>query len=275
MKQHFHVPAKPDRSLRVIVLGDVVGRPGRTVLKDHLKAFRESVHADLVVVNGENAAGGAGIDPSTALEIRNAGADVITLGDHAFQRKGSAEFLDKNGSWCIRPINLPADTTPGVGSCAWQSKDGVRVCVVNVLGRVFMGGVAECPFRAMSSWLDTVAHDGPAITICDLHAEATSEKWAMGRHVDGKLSLLVGTHTHVQTSDAQVLPGGTAYITDLGMTGANTGVIGMDARVALNRFLGPKPAPYEIAEGEGIMHGVIADIDEVSRKAIAIYLVNH
>ncbi len=274
MTQLPHVPTKPGHALRILVLGDVVGRPGRIALKSKLKGLREALLADLVVVNGENAAGGAGIDPSTALEIRSAGADVITLGDHAFQRKGSAEFLDKNGAWCIRPYNLPSDTTPGVGSCIWQGKDGVRVCVVNLLGRVFMGGVAECPFRAMSSWLDTVNQEGPAITICDMHAEATSEKWAMARYVDGKVSLLVGTHTHVQTSDAQVLPGGTGYLTDLGMTGANTGVIGMDAKVALRRFLGPTPAPYEIAEGEGVLHGVLADVDILSRKAVGIYLIN-
>jgi metallophosphoesterase (TIGR00282 family) len=273
MSEAVHYKRKPQGALRVLVLGDVVGRPGRNALKKNLKTLKEEIDADLVVVNGENAAGGAGIDPATALEIRDAGADVITLGDHAFQRKGSSEFLDKNGSWCIRPINLPPDTTPGSGWCTWRDKDGTRVCVVNVMGRVFMGGSTDCPFRAMKRWLDSVALEGPAITICDMHAEATSEKWAMARHLDGSLSLLVGTHTHVQTSDAQVLPGGTGYITDLGMTGANTGVIGMDARVALNRFLGPKPAPYEIAEGEGILHGVIADIDRSTQRALAVYLV--
>ncbi len=255
------------------MLGDVVGRPGRRALSRLLRPLRERVSSDLVVVNGENAAGGAGIDASTALEIRSAGADIMTLGDHAFQRKGVSEFLDKNGAWCIRPCNLPKDTTPGKGWCTWRSPEGVSVHVINVLGRVFMGGSASCPFRCVEEFLSEVSSNGPGITVCDIHAEATSEKWAMGRYTDGRMSLVVGTHTHVQTGDAQILPGGTGYITDLGMTGANTGVIGMDAQVALKRFLSPLPAPYQIAEGEGILHGIIADIDKVSGKAVWVSLL--
>jgi metallophosphoesterase (TIGR00282 family) len=267
------IEPKSKESLRIIFLGDVVGRPGRAVLKNELGALRDKLSADLIVVNGENAAGGAGIDASTALEIQRAGADVITLGDHAFQRKGAAEFLDHNSSWCIRPCNLPPDTTPGKGWCRWESKDGVVVLIINLMGRVFMGGSIDCPFRAMTSWLHETAGESSAIRICDMHAEATSEKWAMARHVDGKLSLLVGTHTHVQTSDAQVLPGGTGYITDLGMTGNGAGVIGMDSKVALRRFLSPRPAPYEIAEGAGIIHGVVADVDIATRRALRVELI--
>lgn len=260
-------PQKSNEQLRVIVLGDVVGRPGREALTRLLRPLKQRVSADLVITNGENAAGGAGIDASTALEIRSAGVDIITLGDHAFQRKGIADFLQKNFEWCIRPCNLPEDTAPGKGWCTWRSPDGVSVHVMNVMGRVFMGNTTECPFRCMDRLLQDFSAKGPAITICDLHAEATSEKWAMGRHTDGRLSLLVGTHTHVQTADAQILPAGTGYITDLGMTGANTGVIGMDAHVALRRFLSPTPAPYQIAEGQGLLHGVVADIDKKSGKA--------
>jgi metallophosphoesterase (TIGR00282 family) len=254
-------------------LGDVVGRPGRDVLKRELRTFKQSIQADLVIVNGENAAGGAGIDASTGQEIHSAGADVITLGDHAFQRKGSAEFLNNNKSWCVRPSNLPDDVTPGVGACRIILANGVSVAVINLLGRVFLSGTMTCPFRAISKWLDEEKSQGTVITVCDMHAEATSEKWAMARHVDGKLSLLVGTHTHVQTSDAQILPGGTAYITDLGMTGSPEGVIGMKSSVALERFLAPLPAPYEIAEGVGILHGVLADIDSKSGRGVAIYQV--
>jgi 2',3'-cyclic-nucleotide 2'-phosphodiesterase len=266
----MELPLKNKKHLRVIVLGDVVGRPGRQALTRLLRPLKQKTSCDLVVVNGENAAGGAGIDAGTALEIRSAGADIITLGDHAFQRKGVIDFLDKNGEWCVRPYNLPRATTPGQGWCAWRSPDGVTVRVINLMGRVFMGGSIDCPFRAVDSFLGETFSNGPVITICDMHAEATSEKWAMGRYTDGRLSLVVGTHTHVQTSDAQILPGGTGYITDLGMTGANTGVIGMDAQVALRRFLSPTPAPYQIAEGEGILHGVIADIDKVSGKTVWI-----
>lgn len=266
-------PSKDEKHLRIVFLGDVVGRPGRAVLKQELPVLREKLSADLVIVNGENAAGGAGIDASTALEIQRAGADIITLGDHAFQRKGAAEFLDNNSSWCIRPYNLPAETTPGKGWCRWISKNGTPVLIINLMGRVFMGGSIDCPFRAMTTWLKDTEAESSAIRVCDMHAEATSEKWAMARHVDGKLSLLVGTHTHVQTSDAQVLPGGTGYITDLGMTGSGAGVIGMDAQVALRRFLSPRPAPYEIAEGPGALHGVFADVDIATRKALRVELI--
>jgi hypothetical protein len=266
-------PPKSEGVFRIIVLGDVVGRPGRAALKQYLRDLRSTARVDLVIANGENAAGGAGIDAGTAVEIRDSGVDLITLGDHAFQRKGSAEFLDKNSSWCIRPYNLPIDTTPGRGSSIWTAPDGTRVAVINLMGRVFMGGTTECPFRAVRSWLDSLGDRAGLITVCDMHAEATSEKWALGRYVDGELSLVVGTHTHVQTADAQVLPSGTGFITDLGMTGSNDGVIGMSSEVALKRFLGPKPAPYEIAPGEGILRGVVADIDRASCRASALYLL--
>jgi metallophosphoesterase (TIGR00282 family) len=238
-----------------------------------LRPFREAIQADLVIVNGENAAGGAGIDASTGQEIRSAGADIVTLGDHSFQRKGAADFLNASKAWCIRPSNLPGDVTPGVGMCRTTLANGVSVAVINLLGRVFLSGTMECPFRAISRWIDHEKSQGTTITVCDMHAEATSEKWAMARHVDGKISLLVGTHTHVQTSDAQILPGGTAYITDLGMTGSPDGVIGMKSSVALERFLAPLPAPYEVAEGVGVLHGVVADIDSKTGRGVAIYKV--
>jgi metallophosphoesterase (TIGR00282 family) len=266
-------PAKQSGHTRIIFLGDVVGRPGRTALKAHLKSLKESLAADLTIVNGENAAGGAGIDSSTGHELKDAGADIVTLGDHAFQRKGSAEFLDTHSSWCIRPYNLPSDATPGVGTCRLKLASGVSVAVINLLGRVFLSGTMECPFRTMSKWLEAEKAAGTLITVCDFHAEATSEKWAMARHVDGALSLLVGTHTHVQTSDAQILPGGSAYITDLGMTGSPDGVIGMKSSVALQRFLTPRPAPYEIAEGIGRLSGVVADIDSQTGKGVGVYLI--
>jgi metallophosphoesterase (TIGR00282 family) len=266
-------PGKPNRALRVIFLGDIVGKPGRNALKKLLAPLRAEVAADLVIANGENAAGGAGIDAGTAREIKAAGVDMITLGDHAFQRKGAAEFLDENSQWCIRPANLPADATPGQGCSSIKMADGTAVHVINLLGRVFISGTMECPFRAVDAWIASHKSGGAVITICDFHAEATSEKYAMARHIDGRLSLLVGTHTHVQTADAQVLPGGTGYITDLGMTGNQTGVIGMKSEVALRRFLSPRPAPYEVQEGEGALRGVLADIDRATGKAIGVHLL--
>lgn len=270
----FKFDSKCSGDIRIIFLGDVVGRPGRTVLKEKLGELRAASGADVVIANGENAAGGAGIDPSTALEIKNAGVDLVTLGDHAFQRKGSESFLREHSSWCIRPYNLPSETTPGSGWCRYTIQtSSIDLMLVNLLGRVFMSSVASSPFEAIDELLGAEIGEKPVISICDFHAEATSEKWSMGRHVDGRLSLLVGTHTHVQTSDAQILPGGTAYITDLGMTGSNDGVIGMKTSVALKRFLSPTPAPYEIAPGEGIMHGVVVDFAEKTGKATSISLL--
>lgn len=262
---------KKSESIRIIFLGDVVGRPGRKVLKEKLAKLRTEVNADIVIVNGENAAGGAGIDPSTAIEMKNSGADLITLGDHAFQRKGAAEFLDANADWCIRPANFPADTTPGKGWCRFAVPGTtIEIVLINLLGRVFIQGNAESPFFTLDEILSGLDNGNRLLPICDFHAEATSEKWAMARHADGRLAMLVGTHTHVQTSDAQILPGGTAYITDLGMTGSEDGVIGMKSSVALKRFLSPRPAPYEIAPGEGVLRGVVADFCTRSLKALAI-----
>ncbi len=266
-------PAK-GAHMRVLFLGDIVGKPGRQAVERCLQALRCSLEIDLVVANGENAAGGAGIDAGTALELRTHGVDVITLGDHAFQRKGVLEFLAKNSSWCIRPFNLPEETTPGKGWCRWTSPSGLEVFVCNVIGRVFMNGGYDCPFRGLDRALQEMQVDARAIVLCDVHAEATSEKWSMARYVDGRISLLVGTHTHVQTSDAQILAGGTGYITDLGMTGCPDGVIGMASHVALKRFLSPTPAPYEIAEGQGTLNGILADIDPTTGKACWVQQVS-
>lgn len=262
------LPAK--RGLRVLFLGDVVGRPGREAITRHVRGLRQELSLDLVIANGENAAGGAGIDAGTAHEIHNSGVDLITLGDHTYQRKGSAEFIEANSAWCIRPYNFPVATSPGKGVCSISLPRGITVYVANLIGRVFIGGAIDCPFRAVDTLLAELPTTPGRIVIIDMHAEATSEKWALARHCDGRVSLIVGTHTHVQTADAQVLPGGTGYITDLGMTGSNTGVIGMDSAVALKRFTGPTPAPYQIAEGEGILSGVLAEIDIASGKTIWI-----
>lgn len=264
---------KPPEHIRVVCLGDVVGRPGRIALREQLAPLKARINADLVVVNGENAAGGMGIDTGTAQEIRAAGVDVITLGDHAFQRKGSSDFLTANGSWCIRPANYPSDSTPGSGSCSLKMADGTTVYVINLIGRIFIAGVIECPFRAVDEFLKGIDRSQRVITICDMHAEATSEKYAMARHLDGRVSLLFGTHTHVQTADAQVLPRGTGYITDLGMTGNQGGVIGMSSSVAVQRFLSPRPAAYQIQEGDGELRGVVADIDKETGLAAGVYLL--
>jgi metallophosphoesterase (TIGR00282 family) len=261
-----NVPGKTEEHLRLIVLGDVVGWPGRDAVCTVVPRLREQLAPDLVIVNGENAAGGAGIDAGTALEIKSAGVDVITLGDHAFQRKGVAEFLDKNGAWCIRPANY-AEGAPGTGFCVVEVRSGVKVLVTNLLGRIFINGTHTCPFRSIDALLAAQGASEAQIVVVDMHAEATSEKWSMARYLDGRASLLVGTHTHVQTADAQILPQGLGYVSDLGMCGSNAGVIGMKTEVALKRFLKPTPAPYEIAEGDALVTGIVADVSTTTRRA--------
>jgi metallophosphoesterase (TIGR00282 family) len=284
-----HVPSKTNDAVRVAFLGDVVGRPGRTVLKELLPRIKEQLQLDVVIANGENAAGGAGIDAGTAQEIRAAGAQLITLGDHAFQRKGVVDFLNSQGSaashaktvdhtnqsrdpskvWCIRPLNHPRGT-PGYGWCISHVLENKRVLLVNLIGRVFVSGPQTCPFHAIDDLLQSDVCREDDIVVVDFHAEATSEKWAMARFLDGRASLLVGTHTHVQTADAQILSQGLGYITDLGMCGSNNGVIGMKSEVALKRFLSPTPAPYEVAEGASLLSGVVADLSLSGRRALWI-----
>jgi metallophosphoesterase (TIGR00282 family) len=259
-------------SLRVLLCGDVVGRPGRAAIASLCKPLREKERIDLTVINAENAAGGLGLDAGSALEIRDAGADVLTLGDHAWQRRETRDFLKANANWCVRPYNYPPGA-PGSGAVIWTSKSGVRVGIMNLIGRVFINGALDCPFRAADEILSGPLKDC-AITLCDFHAEATSEKLAMARYLDGRVSVLVGTHSHVQTSDECILPGGTGYITDLGMCGSRDGVIGMDAEVALARFLTGLPHAYKVAEGTGWLSGVVAEIDVKSGKCTSIARVS-
>jgi metallophosphoesterase (TIGR00282 family) len=254
-------------TLSVLCIGDVVGRPGRSICTALLRKTRQELGADLVIVNGENASGGLGIDPESAREFFDAGADIITLGDHAFQRKEARPYLDNHKATCIRPENYPAGA-PGSG---WTiiTIQGVSIGIVNMMGRVFMNGALDCPFQAIDRVLN-----GPLsqckIKILDMHAEATSEKIAMGRYIDGRASLQFGTHTHVQTADEQILPQGLGYITDLGMTGTGAGVIGMDTEAALGRFLSGLPHPYKVAFGPAVLSGIIAKIDTVTGRTIAI-----
>lgn len=254
--------------LKVLCLGDVVGRPGRGACTQGIPRLRESLKLDFVLVNAENASGGLGLDPESALEIRRSGADVITLGDHSFQRKEIRGFLNENSSWCIRPANYP-EGAPGRGWTVVKVRGELEIGVSNLLGRVFIGGPLDCPFRCIDGLLAKELNHC-RIRILDMHAEATSEKIAMGRYVDGRISLQVGTHTHVRTADAQILLGGTGYITDLGMTGSADGVIGMSSDVALARLIGGLPHAYKVAEGAGVLNGVLAEIDIETGRAVSV-----
>ena len=231
--------------MRLLFVGDVFGSPGRRALKPGLRLLRARHSPDLVVVNGENAAAGAGLTPETAEEIFRAGADVITSGNHVWDRKEVGPLLERNGR-VLRPANYP-DPAPGSGVCLLPAADATPVAVVNLQGRVFMAAVDD-PFRAM----DAILHElqGRArVVLVDFHAEATSEKLAFGWYVDGRVTAVVGTHTHVPTADARVLPGGTAFVCDVGMTGPYASVIGMDKDVVVERFLTQRPFRMVPAEG--------------------------
>jgi len=232
-----------------------------------LPSLVKRLNANGVIVNGENAAGGLGLDAKTADEIRAAGASVVTLGDHTWQKKELKVAIESRTSWLIRPGNYPPGA-PGNGHTI-VSLGGEKLGVMNLLGRVFINFPLDCPFRTADALLNGPLKECSMI-VCDMHAEATSEKLAMARHLDGRVSLVFGTHTHVQTADERILPGGTAFISDLGMCGSQDGVIGMDARVALQRFLTGLPLAYEVAAGEPVLHGIVCEFDPRSGKAISI-----
>lgn len=235
--------------------------------------LRDLYQADCVIVNGENAAGGLGIDAKTADELRNAGADVITLGDHAWQKKDALSLLEAQKSWIIRPANFPAGA-PGSGWTIFKTKAGESVAVINLLGRVFMNALVDCPFHTAKQILADHLQDCKVI-VCDIHAEATSEKQAMARYLGGQVSLVFGTHTHVQTADELVYPNGTAFISDLGMCGSLDGVIGMEAERAISRFLTGLPHSYEAASGPATLQGVCCEVDSQTGKAIKIERVRY
>jgi hypothetical protein len=248
----------------LLVLGDVVGRPGRDAIARHLKAFRRDRKVDFVVANGENAAGGAGITPETADELLDAGVDVITAGDHVWDKKEIVPYIGRQ-TRLLRPFNYP-DAAAGRGWVVADAANGTKVAVCSLLGRVFLNLPVDNPFVAADRFLEAV--EGQArVTVIDLHAEATSEKVALGWHVDGRASLVVGTHTHIPTADEHVYPKGTAYVTDLGMTGPYESVLGRRHDRVLQRFLTGMPSVYDVAEGDVRICGVLAVADDRTGRA--------
>lgn len=252
-------------TFKVMCFGDVVGRPGRALLAQTLPALRRRLNADLVVANCENAAGGLGIERGTADELRAAGVDLLTLGDHCWQRKEFTAYLEENAAVCIRPANY-AEGSPGRGWTVWQGAQGIKIGVMNLIGRLFSNIPLDCPFRAADRLLAGPLADC-RIVLCDMHAEATSEKLALARYLDGRISFLFGTHTHVQTADEDIFPGGTACISDLGMCGGLDGVLGMDTDAAIGRFIKGVPPAYKLASGRSIICGAFCEIDGESGKA--------
>ena len=252
--------------MRVIVLGDIVGKPGRDALRESLKQLREKHEAEFVVANVENAAAGAGVTRQACQEILDAGVDVMTSGNHVYDKKEGVPYIEKE-SRLLRPANYPSEA-PGRGMWLGSTSSGTQVAVINLQGRVFMP-LNDCPFRTADRLVSEIGNRASVI-IVDHHAEATSEKQAMGRYLDGRVAVVVGTHTHVQTADEQILPGGTAYITDLGMTGPHGGVIGVQTDPVLTRFLRGIPARFETAEGDTRISGIVAEVDERTGRAISI-----
>jgi len=249
--------------VNILFIGDVVGKPGRQAVAGLVPKLRRDRPLDLVIANGENSAHGAGITQSTAEELFKAGVDVITTGDHVWDQKGSESYI-ANAERVLRPLNMSA-AAPGRGSVVLNVDDKTAVAVVNLIGRVFMPA-SDCPFRAAEAEVARLRKQ-TSVIIVDLHAEATSEKIAMGRFLDGKVSVVVGTHTHVQTSDEQILPGGTAYLTDAGMCGPHDSVLGREVEPVVRRFVTQMPQKLEVATGKVELCGLIVEIDEDSGKA--------
>ena len=252
--------------MRILFVGDVVARAGRRVLKDGLRAIRETHAPDLIIVNGENAARGHGLTPQCSDEIFRAGADVITSGNHVWDRREVLALLEREPR-VLRPANYP-DPAPGSGVHLVEHPAAGRVAVVNLMGRLFMPDVDD-PFRVADEILDEL-RGRARLVLVDFHAEATSEKIAFGWHLDGRVTAVVGTHTHIPTADECVLPGGTAYITDVGMTGPYDSVIGVDKTAVLERFRTQRPVRFSPAEGDVRLCAVVIDADPETGRANAI-----
>ena len=253
--------------MKVLFVGDVVGRPGRDAVAALLPGLRKELGVDLAVVNGENAAGGAGLTATLALELRDAGADVVTNGNHVWDQRQFAGEID-GLDFAIRPVNLP----PGNPGRGWLISKGALV--VNAIGRVFMGTYDD-PFRALDAVLEELGDRAPKVRILDWHAEATSEKVAMGWHLDGRFSAVVGSHTHVTTADARVLPGGTALVADTGMVGPRDAILGVRTDIILDRFRTGMPKRFEVPEGGPVVfNSVLVDVDDATGRARSIERVD-
>jgi metallophosphoesterase (TIGR00282 family) len=248
--------------MKLLFLGDIVGRPGRDLIRRHVRALAATHGADLVIANGENAAGGAGITRENMLEILSSGVDVITTGNHVWDKRETLEFIG-NEPRLLRPANYP-EGTPGAGSCVVTARNGVRVGVINVMGRVFLNAIDD-PFRVAEREVARVRGDGAQVIFVDVHAETTSEKIALSYYLDGLVTAVIGTHTHVQTADERILPGGTACLTDVGMTGPHDGVIGIEKDAIIARFVTGMPTRFETASGDPRMHGVVIEVDANGR----------
>jgi 2',3'-cyclic-nucleotide 2'-phosphodiesterase len=256
--------------LTVLFLGDVVGEPGRSAVICRLPELKSKHALDFVIVNGENAAGGRGITGKITIDLLRAGVSVITTGDHIWDQKEILSFIESEPR-LLRPVNYPANA-PGNGSIVLESAKG-KISVINVQARTFMQPILENPFRAVETAVATMREETPNI-IVDVHGETTSEKIAMGRFLDGKVSAVIGTHTHVQTADEQIFPGGTAFMCDAGMCGPVNSILGRAIDPIVNRFISNLPASFPVAGGEVRLRGALIEIDETTGRATRIRRVD-
>lgn len=252
--------------MKALFIGDIVGKPGRIAIKNILASVKKSESIDLTVANVENAAGGFGLTIDVLEELKAAKIDVFTSGNHIWDKKEALDFIDTEER-LLRPANYPPGA-PGRGSLVIRRESGSGVAVINLQGRVFMKSI-DCPFRKADEELEKLGDD-VSMVIVDMHCEATSEKQALAHYLDGRVSVIFGSHTHVQTADERIMPGGTGFITDTGMTGGMDSVIGANADAAINRFLYAMPNKMESAKGDIHLQGAIVEIDETTGKAVNI-----
>lgn len=253
--------------VRVLCVGDVVGRPGRQLLADVLPKLVKEHEIDCVIANAENMAGGSGLTSQLHQKLKRYGVHLITLGDHAYRRRDALDVLRQNGD-VVRPANFPRESV-GNDFAIHETDTGVRVAVFALLGRMFIKPAVDCPFKAANRVLKALQGEANVVFV-DMHAEATSEKIAMGWHLNGHVTCVFGTHTHVQTSDDEILSGGTAYITDLGMTGPHDSVLGRRKDNVVKSLITGMNYPYDVAVGDPRLHGAIVTADESTGKAVAI-----
>jgi metallophosphoesterase (TIGR00282 family) len=255
--------------LNILFIGDIVGNPGRKAAKDMIQKLRKDRQIDFCIVNGENAAGGSGITYVVAQELYKSGVDAITLGNHTWSKREIANFIDSD-KCIVRPANYPEEL-PGKGSTVISNDKG-KIGVLNLMGRVYMDSI-DCPFKAADREIAMLKSEVKVIVV-DMHAEATSEKCALAWYIDGRVSCVLGTHTHVQTADERILPCGTAFISDVGMTGPSEGIIGVNREIVINKFLTHMPNKFEMAQGPVQFNAVYLEVDEKTGKTLKIERIN-
>ena len=256
--------------MNILVIADIVGRPGRRAIKGLLPGLQKEKNIDFVIANAENAAGGRGLTRQVMNELLGSGIDVLTMGNHVWDNKEIYSFVDDEFR-LIRPVNFPP-YCPGQGYHVYTGGINKKIAVINAMGRVFLSPL-DCPFRTVEQVVEEVKELSDIIII-DFHAEATSEKLAMGYYLDGKVTAVLGTHTHIQTADERILPGGTAYITDLGMTGPQESILGMDKDMVINKIIYQRPVRLEVAGGTAILQGVILRIDDSNNQVQEIIRIS-